>query len=216
MLDMCSSELTLLDLKINSSKSCALRIGNRFKSPCRKLEVNDESLVWADRAKYLGIYIENGAKFKSSFKETKSKFYRSANGILCKLGTCDSTSVKVSLMTSIALPTLLYGMEALSLNNADLNLLDHPWTRTFEKIFKTFDKNVVKQCQFYTGSLSFHKYYSLRVISFLLGCAASDNILIKLLSQQSASEDVYRVASRYGCTSDSFMLDYRNIIINAE
>ena len=125
MINLCCSELTLLDLKINSTKSVAIGIGNRFKVACRKVEINKVHLEWPNEAKYRGIYIESGAKFKCNFSKTKSKFYRVANSILCKLRTCDNASVTMSLMSSVALSILMYAVASLALNKSELNLLDH-------------------------------------------------------------------------------------------
>ena len=158
--------------------------------------------------------VESGAKFKCNFSKTKSKFYRVANSILCKLGNCDNASATVSLMSSIALPILMYAVESLALNKSELNLLDHPLCRIFEKIFKTFDKNVIKQCRLYMGNLSFHQYYSLRVMSFLLGLSTSSNILLRFIYQNSGHEDIVKLANRYECTSEIFFKDYREIILD--
>ena len=50
MINLCCSELTILDLKINSTKSVAIRIGNRFKVACRKVEINKVHLEWSNEA----------------------------------------------------------------------------------------------------------------------------------------------------------------------
>ena len=42
----------------------------------------------------------------------KGKFYASANAILNKLGKCRNNMVALKLVSSIALPILLYGIEA--------------------------------------------------------------------------------------------------------
>ena len=69
-------------------------------------------------------------------------------------------------MASIALPILTYSIEAISLSNAQLGKVGHPWERTFMKLFSTFDDKVIKQCQFYTNVLPMYQYYAIRKISF--------------------------------------------------
>src|ERR1043165_4911448 len=91
----CYAELALLDLKINSLKSAALRIGNRFKQICKKLQILDENITWADEVKYLGVHIVAGPKFRCNFAKLKSKFYRSANSILCRIGNNENASATV-------------------------------------------------------------------------------------------------------------------------
>ena len=142
MLNKYCTELSLLDLKINSAKSSALRIGSRHKSRCIKLSVANEKIEWAEAVKYLGIFIVSGPTFKCSFVKSKSKFYRSANSILSKIGNCDNATVTVSLMSSIALSILTYATEALVLNKSELNVLNHPWCRTFEKYIRHLTKTL--------------------------------------------------------------------------
>src|SRR5437870_12531993 len=40
MLNMCCSELALLDLQVNVKKCSAIRIGNRYKNKCTDLTLN--------------------------------------------------------------------------------------------------------------------------------------------------------------------------------
>ena len=42
-------------------------------------------------------------------------------------------------------------MEALPLTKTNVKVLEHPWSRVFMKLFWTFDNEVVRQCQYYTG-----------------------------------------------------------------
>ena len=44
-----------LGFEINPSKSCCLRIGNRFMSKCQDICINGTPLPWVKEAKYLGV-----------------------------------------------------------------------------------------------------------------------------------------------------------------
>ena len=70
----------------------------------------------------------------------------------------------------------------MSLNKTQLLAIEHPWTRTFMKLFSTFDTNIVKHCQFYHGSLPIMYQYALRKMSFLLSLNMIDNKLLKLIA----------------------------------
>ena len=153
MLDLCGSELALIDIKLNSKKLNAVRIGNRFKIDCVKLRVLNETIEWVSEAKYLRVYILSGLYFKCNFTQVKIKFYRAANAISATTGNKDNSTVTIQLMTAIALPILTYALEALALNKTEIISLEHPWTRCFEKVFNTFDKLVVNNCQAYLGLL---------------------------------------------------------------
>ena len=112
MINVCCAELLAIDLRINSTKSTVLRIGRRYNVISCKLLVSNESIPWANEAKYLGFYIISGSKFKCCFDKTKNKFYHSANNILCKAGNANNEVVSIQLMFSIALPILTYAIEA--------------------------------------------------------------------------------------------------------
>ncbi len=78
-------------------------------------------------------------------------FYSSFNAIYSKLGKINNPIVTLNLVSSIALSCLLFAVEALPLTKAVIRVLEHPWSRVFMKLFWTFDNEVVKLCQFYTG-----------------------------------------------------------------
>ena len=59
----------------------------------------------------------------------------------------------------MALPVLLYSIEAVRLNKSELLALNHPWERTFQKIFHSFDSQIIMLCQFFTGYLPVLHYF---------------------------------------------------------
>src|ERR1051325_5801521 len=151
MIFACESELQLLDLKLNSSKSLCLRIGPRYDKHCVTMKSQSTIIPFVSQARYLGIYIDSSRKFDVNFDNAKAKYYRSSNAILGKLGQQRNTAVALQLISSVAVPVLTYGVEALSLNKSKRLSLDHPWNRTFMKIYSTFDNRIVQQCQYYGG-----------------------------------------------------------------
>jgi len=176
-------------------------------------------IPWSNESKYLGIYITSGPRFKCSFEKTKIKFYRAVNAILlAKLGGNNNAPVTLKLLESIALPVLLYLLEALLLNKTELLALDHAWNRVFEKVFKTFDKDVTKQCQLFSGYLDVAHYYSLRTMSFLSKLASSPNLLVKQISLHSGHVELFKLATRpitmFNSNSDNFAKCYKRVIYN--
>lgn len=212
MIDICHRELILLDLMVNPSKTVAMRIGSRFNSKCCKLCIDNTSIEWVDEAKYLGINIQSGPKFRCNLAKSKSKFYRSSNAILSKLGNQNNASVSIQLIASISLPTLTYSIEALSLNKSELIILDHPWCRTFQKIFRTFDNNVVRQCQLFTGHYPIGYYYSLRSISFLLNIDSTENSFLRFIYADTGCKDIGKFATMFKCEYVDFVKNYRSVI----
>ena len=112
----------------------------------------------------------------------------------------------------MALPCLTYSLEALSLNKTELINLNHPWTRAFEKIFHTFDKNVIKQCQLFTGYTSMLHMYALKVMSFLETLNKSDNMMLKTLSTNLSMDDISRLAILFNSNMTDFKSNYRIIV----
>jgi hypothetical protein len=213
MLDYFNRELSWLDLKINVKKSNAIRIGNRHYSKCVNLCVN-ETIPWTKDAKYLGVTILLGNRFKCSFDKCKIKYYRTANAILAKIGNLSNKPVTMKLISTIALPILTYSVEALSLNKTELISLNHPWIRSFEKLFNTFDVNIVKQCMIYLDFLPISYQYIIKSMSFLSKLAASPSVLIQVIAECSMHEDIYRLCRLCDdkCSVDSFISNYLIIL----
>ena len=74
--------------------------------------------------KYLGLTLLSGKRFKVSFESAKCKFYSAFNSLYSKLGHISDISVTLHWLENIALPTLLYAIEALDLTKSELNILD--------------------------------------------------------------------------------------------
>ena len=57
------------------------------------------------------------------------------------------------MLKTKCLPVLLYGIEAVKLTNHEMSRLENAFDRAFMKIFGTFDKTTIRQCQLYLGVL---------------------------------------------------------------
>ena len=106
----------------------------------------------------------------------------------------------------------MYALEALSLNKSELASLNHAWLRSIEKVFNTFDKNIVKQCQFFNGLLDITHYYALSFMSFNNKLSISPNLLVRTIATISAREDVYKLSHLFNCNSDEFSKIFKTII----
>ena len=81
MLDICEKFAVDFDIKFNSSKSVAMRIGARFDAECVPLTLSGSELQFVSCVKYLGICITASKYFKCSMDNVKMKFYRVFNAI---------------------------------------------------------------------------------------------------------------------------------------
>jgi hypothetical protein len=95
-----------VDLKINATKSAALRIGKRCNVIPADLNAQGEIINSVTEVKYLGLFIQRAQKFSCCFDKTKAKYYRAANAILGKLEKLSNVSITLHLIISIALPVL--------------------------------------------------------------------------------------------------------------
>jgi len=97
--------------------------------------------------RYLGIFIVQSGAFKCSIHEAKRCFYRAVNAIFGKIGRLASEEVTLHLLKSKCIPVLLYGLEALQLNKAQISSIDFVINRFFMKMFNTNNIEIVKCCQ---------------------------------------------------------------------
>ena len=143
-------------------KSVCVRFGRRFNSVCSSVCINGVNIPWSDSVKYLGIVFTSGHKLLYDFKPSRADFFRSFNSIFSKIYKANETVI-VSLIKSKCIPVLMYGLEALDLNQSNLNKL----CQVFGKIFKSFDKQILNNCMFYMDTLPLSAEYLLRKINFL-------------------------------------------------
>ena len=129
LVNICVEEFELLDLSLNASKSSSLRIGPRNKFKCASISAGVNNIAWCDNIRYLGIFISSGKQFKCDFDIARSKFYRSFNSIYSKIGHSNSPSVILSLLSANCLPSLVYGIEAISVCSSEMQRLNLAYTR---------------------------------------------------------------------------------------
>jgi len=137
----------LLDMSINFSKSCCLRIGPRCDIPAAGVNsLSGQSLPWVNEMRYLGVYIVRSRSMKCSLDACKRGFYRTANSIFDKIGRTASEEVVLQLISTKCMPILLYGLEAFLIVQYQLKSLDFVINRFFMKLFRTSSMHVVLDC----------------------------------------------------------------------
>ena len=87
MLTVCEEFAADLDIKFNTGKSVAMRVGKRFNVHCAPLILAGIALKFVSTVSYLGIYLMAGTKWKLSVDHLKLKFYRVFN---CIYSRCKS------------------------------------------------------------------------------------------------------------------------------
>jgi len=86
---------------------------------------------------------------KSVSQSVSQSVHRYSGAIFGKVSRIANEDVLLQLLSSICMPSLMYGLEACSLVKSDLLSLDFVINRFFMKLFKTNNIDVVKTCHVY-------------------------------------------------------------------
>jgi len=96
-------------MRINTKKSCCLRVGPRFDLPSATITTSDDnSLHWVSETRYLGTYVIAGQGFRCSVTHAKRSFHRSIKAVFGKVGRLASEEVTLQLAKSKCIPVLIY------------------------------------------------------------------------------------------------------------
>jgi len=148
LFNSCQEVLDSLDMRINTQKSCCMRIGPRYDAKCVEICSSSGHVIpWVNEFRYLGVFIARSMVFKCSLNVCKKSFYRAANAVFGKVCRTASEEVTLQLVLSKCVSVLLYGLEACQLNASDIRSLDFVINRFFMKLFKTTDIEIAKYCQ---------------------------------------------------------------------
>ena len=167
MFDICAKLFKELDLPINVSKCHCMRIGPRSLNFCSNLTIHGITINWVEDITFLGVKFCNSKTFKCNWDDVKKTFYCRTNIILGRLSTSAPANVLLKLINAHAVPNLLYGISATSLSENETKCFSHAYNSIFAKIFKTFDNNVITNCQYFSGYLPFEMLYDLQRYKFL-------------------------------------------------
>ena len=135
MIDIVVDEARNIDMIFDASKSAVIRIGKNYKHPCALLQLAGESLCYDVKAKCLGMSIVSALEFQISIHEAKRKFFRCFNGIYHKCHRANPETVIMQLLNAYAKPLLLYGLEAVNLNERTLTRIITAWNSVIRKVF---------------------------------------------------------------------------------
>ena len=214
MVNLCNDELVSIDMRINTGKSACLRIGPPFNKFVSNITINNCCIQWINEIKYLGIYVMSAKNFVINNHAAKVKFFRSVNGILSKISYNQNTDAALSLISSFALPTLTFGLEACNLTRAQADRLAYPFNSVFMKIFSSFNKDVIALCQFYTGFLPLQNMLDVKVFNFLnnLSNAKDKSCPASILHNWFGARESNRIADKYNiCVTDSKYIRSRKV-----
>ena len=178
MVDLCTKEFDDIDMAINVKKSICMRIGQRHNAEVCKIIVNDEALDWKCELRYLGVHFVSANVLRCNLQVMRQKYFRALNGIFSKIGTRSSLLVTLSLVDSFCIPILSYGIESFDIRISDYNYLDLAYNAAFSKVFSSFDKNVIRCCQFYCGAMPLSLMIDVKRLKFYSNLKLSHNDVV--------------------------------------
>jgi hypothetical protein len=179
LIDVCSKELQSIGMYLNINKSACLRIGIRHNVSSLPLTICDKELQWKTEMTYLGIKIAASKKFSVNTQNIKQKYFRALNSLFGKIGLSASPALLCSLIESFCVSSLLYAAESLQWNRSMMRSFENAYSQAFIKMFKSYDKNVIQQCQYYMGYLTIELNIAFRKLTFLTKLQASQNSICR-------------------------------------
>ena len=209
MINICTAELTEINLSVNSKKCALIRIGRRAAASCCPLYISGNVLSSTSEFRYLGVFMKTGNTLKFNFDHAKQKFYMAANGILAKTG--NKPEIVLSLINAFGIPLLLYGTESMGLTKSEKSRINLPYFRLFGKLFHTFDISVLAYCQYYMGCLPLNYIIDMRLFKLLIKISHSDNIILKSIFRVHGQSVLKNLCTNYNIACDSSQLLKRNM-----
>ena len=133
MLNVCETEPSWLDVRINVNKSVCVRFDQCFDiQRVNIITDSGDELRWVEDCRYLGVYFVSAWGFKCSWQNEKCAFYRTFNAIFGRSGRS-----ALHLVRFKCIPVLLYGLDACSINATDYQSFQHPITNIFyENVYR--------------------------------------------------------------------------------
>jgi hypothetical protein len=185
-------------MNINIKKSMCLRIGQRFNANVCNMVIDSKPVPWVQEIRYLGLYIIAARSFKCNLHCAKTKFFRSLNGILGKVGTTAPVGLTLSLISSNCNPILLYGLESIRLTKSQTQSLNYPFNSAFVKLFSTFDAKVILQCQYYSCWLPFEYVLDTRCLKFYSRLSRLDYSPASIMYAWFGASEQKVISDKYG------------------
>lgn len=201
MLNVCGDLGHRLGIIFNGSKSSCLMIGPSTLYQPGNMFINGSDIMWDNKLKYLGIFINNGRHFSVDLALTRRSFFKSVNYILsnCKFM---SDLVKLELLEKHCLPILGYCIESLPLNCTELKAINSWWNMVYRKIFNYNKWESVRCLISNLGRLDLIHIINLKTVSFIKKLILSDNSMLTNLVNIAAINTVHRTVNYCGVNLD--------------
>ena len=194
-----------------------MRVGDRFHVKLADILINQTPIPWCHEISCLGVVLVAGRKLNYSFHIKKAKYFGAVSSVLGKIGTCNNAGLVLSLMASKCSPIPAYNLEVLSLPKSTLSHLCYVYSAMYSKLFKTFDKTIIAQCQLQFGYLPLVFGLDLKRLNFLhkLSLAEDYCCTASLLFNLVAKDDLTKINKKYGIKNEDSLSERRQAIWDA-
>jgi exonuclease III len=183
MIDICSSEISELNMKFNTKKSYIVRIGDRCMHSCADIFIDGQAVNYTNSLKYLGVTINNARKFSCSFDSVKASFYKAFNCIYSKSKASNSELISVHLLKSICIPVILFSIEAILPNKTTLYKLNNVIDNAIRKIFNVGDINNVKTIRKSLGIMDVRAFMIIHLCKFINIIRSKSSVFYRFLGK---------------------------------
>jgi len=192
---LCIYVFNNLGMEINIAKSSCVRIGQRHNFEIKEIIINNCTLKCSQEFNYLGVMIASAKKFTVNLQNVKHKFFKALNSVFGKVELKTSPMVLCSLIEQCCMPILLYACESFCFSASMIRSIDNAYSQALFKIFQTFEKNVIRMCQYYMYLLPIELKIALKKLKFFSEINKSDNILIFAIHME--DDEFLTLCSKY-------------------
>ena len=106
-------------------------------------------------------------------------------------------------------------MAAFRVKQAMYNSLESAYSAAFSKIFGSYDKFVIRNCQFYSGVLPFCYKMDISRLKFYANLRITDNISVRTLFNWCGSQEFSELLSKYHLFANDSSSTWKKQIWNA-
>ena len=141
------------------------------------LSLGTGCLQWADRIKYLGIWLKGGKVFKVDCTVNRIKFLGS---VFCIMLKCSKVSEKIlwNIISKCCLPIVLYGVDSLSLHVGQVHKLSVALNLAIRHSFHMARNVSVRSLLYFVGSMPMNMMlYERKVNKLVKSCLNSSEVI---------------------------------------
>ena len=196
MLDLCTIEMTYLDLQFNSSKCHVLRIGKHYGNKCNNVFIGDCPIAFTDSITYLGTLIRAGRTWRTDSSHRRRQFFGAFNSIYCKSVQLSEPAIQ-QLVESFCKPVLLYNLVAVNPSQTECSKIEYAWNTMMYKIYGVSGESL-KHVYLFTKCLPIRTELLLRQLNFFRNCVRTDNKILRYVYECYGETDVLKCITGLG------------------